>query len=425
MIEQFVDKKNQKRNILSLSMIYFILSLATMSDILRIPGTPITFFRLCIPIAVLIIAMYPTWAKKFIFISVSFVLINFFLNVVFYKVYRPDLMFQFSRFLMYCVLYISIFIILILVCIVKEISGKYFEKDFVNWISIMGGMLLIILIMYNRFPDFFGDLPIDNPNNYGCYIAAVFPFYLVRAQKSRGHIKYLNLCICIVCLYALYTNDSKVSLLGVIIQMIVLFCITSTYTVKTFFMKRFMIPIGAILSGFLLIVLLNPSINGYPLKEITLEPINRIITGNPYPTYTASISFRTNTTIFALNNLWELKGLGLGAGNIGILLKSEFPNLNPAYVGALNASALSLHNSWLEFMNDLGIIGIVILIYPVCYAIKIYFSKCVLGYIEKVMLLFILSCPVWLIGPSGVYTQYFLFAIIMFLIISRKESKSL
>ena len=113
-----------------------------------------------------------------------------------------------------------------------------------------------------------------------------------------------------------------------------------------------------------------------------------------------------------------MKGIGFGAGNLGIALKAEFPDLNPEYVQALNGSSLNLHNAWLEFMVDWGFLGIILLVFPLLYAIKLYLGKNVLRAIEKLSIIFIFSFPIWVIGPSNVYTMYFLFCIILYIFIN-------
>lgn len=419
MTETVRNRDIKKRQNIILIIIYIILTIAVMSDILRIPNTSITFFRISIPLAVFIIMLFPKWIKRFMLISSGFFMLNIFYNLLFYKVYRTDLDFQLSEFLKYSILYVSIFIILILVCIVKEISGEEFEKEFMRWIKVVGMLLIAVLFLYDFIPDFFGSLPLDNPNNYGCYIAAVFPFYLLGAYKER---KVIYLWAIGIGLVGLYINDSKISLFGVFFQVALLFFVMSSKTKGSFFIRRIAIPVLAVFGVFILIFVVNPSIHGYSLQGIISEPLRRILMNDPYPTYTASVSFRTNTTIFALSTLWRLKGLGIGAGNLGVVLKDQFPDINPAYTNALNATSMSLHNSWLEFMIDMGIVGIVLLLLPLIYAVRLYFGKYNMSYMEKLVLIFTISFPVWSLGPSGVYTQYFLFAVITFLVICRKDS---
>lgn len=417
MIDIVKNNNCKKKQAVIQIIIYIIITIAAMSDILRIPGTSVTFFRISIPVAVFIILLFPKWAKRFIVVSGGFLLLNILYNLFFYKIYRTDLYFQFSEFLRYCILYISVFVVIFLVCIIKEISKEKFEIEFIHWIQIIGVVLIVVLLLFDLFPSFFGKLPIDNPNNYGCYIAAVCPFYLINVRKGR----ILFLVLTGACIVSLYINDCKISLFGMLFQIALLIFIMSAKTKYLFCIQRVVIPLVAIAGVAIFILFLNPSMHGYSLQGIISEPISRILTNNPYPTYTASVSFRTNTTIFALNMLWSLKGLGLGAGNLGIVLKEAFPNINPAYTQALNATTMSLHNSWLEFMLDMGLVGIILLIVPIIYSIKLYFGKNILSYTEKLALIFIMSFPIWSIGPSGVYTQYYLFTIIMFLVICRKD----
>ena len=410
----------RKENII-LNLIYIILVFAVMSDILRIPGTSLTFYRLSMPIAFFIVMLYPKWAKRLVMLSIAFCVVNFIFNLFCYQIYSVDITFSAGGVLKYCVLYFSIFLAIILVCILKEILKEDFELSFINWICAMGVILMVTLIAYDIAPYFFGELPLDNPNNYGCYIAAVFPFYLGRAYQNKRLFYFL---LSLMCLILLYVNDSKVSLFGVLIQIAIFFCITGSETKKSFVFRRLIVPALAIVVVIAVIFGVNPAIHGYPLQGIISEPIERILTNNPYPTYTASTSFRTNTTIFGFNTLWDLKGMGIGAGNFGIILKKEFPNINPAYTQALNAPSMSLHNSWLEFVLDFGIIAVILLMIPLIYAIRLYFGKQKMSLIEKISLIFIFSFPVWVLGPSGVYTQYYLFVVITYLVICRKVDRT-
>lgn len=397
-------------------IIYFILTLAIASDILRIPGTTLTFFRLSIPIAVFIIALYPKWFRRLVVTSLIFVFINTIWNIIFFKVYRPELLFDLTEYVKYTILYFCIFLIVLLIAILKEQEGKQFEIKFGNWLCFIGLVFGVVLFLSGVFPAFFEALSIDNPNNYGCYLAAILPIYLIKMQKEKRK-EYLLIVVCFFIL--LYINDCKLSLLGCLIQLALLFCVSTKGTKVSFITRRLIAPVLVLFMA-ILIVLLNPTINGYPLQGIISEPVTRVLTNNPYSFYTTSVSYRTNTTLFALNIVGEMKGIGFGAGNLGLALKQEFPDLNPSYLQALNASRLSLHNSWLEFMCDWGIIGILLLLIPFFYAVKKYFAKNVLHPIEKLNVIFILSFPLWVIGPSGVYTMYFLFCIIVYIFIATK-----
>lgn len=424
MILKRIDGLNfrmKKAEAINVIVFLIVLSLAVMSDILRIPRTSITLFRVSIPIVLAIIMFaYPVWFRRLVAGILFFVVINTIFNAIFYKLYRLDLTFNFMQYLRYTLLYLQIFVVIILVILLKEILGEKFKEIFLNWLFIMGGILAAILLLNYICPPFFESLPIDNVNNYGCYLAAIFPFYLLEWGEKKRNVKYIIAIMLVLGLIVL--SDAKTALFGVLFQIAIYICLLSVNTKASFIFHRIMLPMG-VAAVALLVLLLNPSLNGYYLQDIVGEPILRILNNNPYLTYTASVSFRTNTTLFAFKELWSLKGIGMGAGNMGTLLKAEFPNINSEYIQAKNSTTLSLHNSWLEFMTDFGIIGIIILLIPFVYALKLYFGKAVLSSIEKVYIIFVFSFPIWIMGPSGIYTQYFLFCVIAYLVIRIKDLK--
>ena len=186
--------------------------------------------------------------------------------------------------------------------------------------------------------------------------------------------------------------------------------------------RRYIVPVFLIII-LLGILIINPSINEYPLRSILLEPVRRIIENDPYSVYASSTKYRTNTTIFALSQIWKTGGFGVGPGNTGILLKQEFPSLNTSYTQALNSPSLAMHNAWLEFALDVGIIAIAIMLMVLVYACKLYFTKRHLSQIEELLILFCLSFPVWVISASGIYTQYYLMIIMAFLVFSDKNKE--
>jgi len=174
--------------------------------------------------------------------------------------------------------------------------------------------------------------------------------------------------------------------------------------------------------GVILLVNINPTLHGYNFRETFMQPFIRIITLDPYPIYTTSITFRTNTTIFAIQSIFDTHFMGVGVGNTGVMLKEAFPALNPEYKLALAAERLSLHNSWLEILLDVGVTAGILFIVIIKNGIKLLFVKDRLTRIEKICVLYIFSFPIWIIGASGIYTQYYIIMTIAFLIFARKDA---
>lgn len=401
----------QKGNIIKI-IIYVILVASAFSDIFRISGTSVTVFRLFIPLAVLILTLYPYWCVKFCELILGISILTIVQYIVFYKIIYSELQFVPTRIFTYFFLY---FCIILVFCLVKiiQINSSDFEKSFSKFIIIVGCGLMVVNLFYDFCPSFFGNLQADNQNNYGCYIAAVIPFLLVKLQMEKRGREFFCVVLGIV---LLLINDSKAALFGVAIQFVLFLGIAFEAKTKRqlFYYRGGIIIIGIIGTIFLLII--NPSLHGYTLRGLVFEPIQRIVTNTPYSYYTTSITYRTNTTIYAIWTFIITAGFGLGIGNTGIALKSAFPELNPEYIQALSAEGLSLHNSWLEALLDVGIIMLIIYFFIIKYVLKIYFKKRSLTQLEKIRVLYIASFPIWIISTSGMYTLYYLMIIMAFLL---------
>ncbi|WP_244332636.1 O-antigen ligase family protein [[Clostridium] hylemonae] len=349
------------------------------------------------------------------FLAVS--ILQYFL---FYTFYRPGLNMLLGYTVKVLVLYICIFIVFFMVKYIQLLDKERFERQMSKYIIIMGIILALFFMLFSFDKSFLGNIQLDNQNNYGCYICAVTTFLLIKCKHEKSIIcSGLILFFC----FLLFINDSKAALFGVIIQIGIFFCISGNNGKKKIFVfRRYIVPVFLIII-LLGILIINPSINEYPLRSILLEPVRRIIENDPYSVYASSTKYRTNTTIFALSQLWKTGGFGVGPGNTGILLKQEFPSLNPSYTQALNSPSLAMHNAWLEFALDVGIIAIAIMLMVLVYACKLYFTKRHLSQIEELLILFCLSFPVWVISASGIYTQYYLMIIMAFLVFSDKNKE--
>ncbi len=410
MVNSLTDKKNKK--IIQI-MIYAILVFAVFSDILRVPGSVLTCFRASIPVALMILALFPYWFRRFAIISTGFIVVSVIQYMIFYKVIHPELMPVENNFIKMIFWYECIIIVFFLVKILQIIQGEFFSKEFSQFLIYTGCILLVIRMSNSLLPGIYEGLELDNANNYGSYIAAIFPFLLFKGYEEKKRTSYLLVGLALV---TLLICDSKAALLGCVMQVAIFLVVVMTESKKKNpLMWRCYITVGLlIVVG--LVLLINPKINGYTLQSIVMNPITRFITNNPYPVYDSSISFRTNTLIFSFWEVVRTGAIGIGVGNTGVLLKSAFPNINPEYTSAINSPTLSLHNAWLEIALDIGFLAIVFYLIVFGYAVKLFFRKINMTQIEKIRLLYILSFPAWVLGPSGIYTMYFLFITMAFLV---------
>ena len=403
--------------------IYIILALAIFSDILRIPDTKITFFRLSLPFALFIALVYKKYAKIVMGMAATLFLLSSIQYCIFYKIQKPELSFSISNAVKSIFLYFIMIIIFGIMLILRDREGERFEERFLNFIVTIGFVLIFIAILDildRHFFDsgFFGGLKVDNENNYACFFSALFPFFLAEYQKKR---KLRDIAGIILILITVVANDSKAALFGIVVSAIVFLCISmGNENRKKFFIYRYGLAIIAII-GIVSIIITNPSIHGYYLQDVIYQPIRRIIQNDPYPDYSSSISFRTNTTNYCLREMAKGGFVGFGPGTTGIMLKHQFPELKFLWDSARNSETISLHNPWLEILLDFGIVAIIAFFMALKYAFTRYFNRIKLSSLEKIRVAYILSFPIWVISASGIYTQYYLITIMIFLLIADDE----
>lgn len=403
------------------TVMYILLVFAVFSDILRIPGSQLTFFRLSLPVIGVIFFMHSKYAKWLMGLIAGLGVLTAVQYIIFYLVDRTELEFSVSNLMKFFILYVLAFIVFFMIKFLKDFEKENFEEKGLRFIVYLGFCLMFVTVLdyldtkYLN-SQFFGALKVDNQNNYGCYIAALLPFLLVRFQCKQR----LRDAIGIFAAFGIvFLHDSKAALFGMVLMGVIFICIAfPAQNTKEMFCYRYVIIICAIvIVGGLIII--NPKIHGYSLQDTIAQPIIRVLTGNPYDDYQSSISYRTNTTLYCITQLVSTGFLGIGIGNTGVLLRAVFPDTEMAQ----NRTILSLHNAWLEFALDLGIVALVIYFILIRYAFKLYFTKRALTQVEKLRVMFIFSFPIWVMSASGIYTQYYLMVIMGYLLFCNSEKK--
>lgn len=407
------------------TIIYIFLVFAAFSDILRIPNTSLTLFRLSLPIIIGVVLMHQKYGKWLIGLTIGLLLLTIVQYIIFYSVDRTDLDFSSSIALKFFVLYVLAFVVFLLVGLLKDYTKQDFERQGFRFIVWLGLCLMFVTFLHycdvKYFEShFFGALIPDNPNNYGCYIAALFPFLLINLkEKGRMRDKIAILAAFII----VYIRDSKAALFGMVLVGVVYLCISRpAENLKKLFLYRCVIIICAVVM-IVGAIIINPKINGYSLQDTIAQPIIRILTDNPYPDYESSISYRTNTIIYCLKKLVQTGFIGIGVGNTGVALKRDFPDISPELELAKDSPFLSLHNSWLECALDLGIVVLIVYFILIKYAVKLYFTKGKLTNIEQLRVMFIISFPIWIMSTSGMYTLYYLMIVMAYLLFSNSNAK--
>jgi teichuronic acid biosynthesis protein TuaE len=198
-----------------------------------------------------------------------------------------------------------------------------------------------------------------------------------------------SLLLTIICLYLIYLTDSRASLLGVMIGLIVyLFILLPTY------LKRVAAMIGSSIFLLSAIVFFGKFVHMFSVS--TFYSSNEIL-----PSNVARLNLLKNTLHFLL----ETFGFGVGVGNIPFYLKNES-------VYATN-HVVEVHNWLAEIMGNFGII--VLLGYVTIYAYlfislykfyKVRRNRDQKGLLEACML-GLIGFAVSSISPSSVSNLFF------------------
>ena len=109
------------------TVIYILLVFAAFSDVLRIPNTSFTIFRLSLPVIMAIVLMHPKCGKWLIGLTAALALLTTVQYIIFYRVDRTDLDFSVSISLKFFVLYVLAIIVFLLVKLLKDYTQTIFE----------------------------------------------------------------------------------------------------------------------------------------------------------------------------------------------------------------------------------------------------------------------------------------------------------
>jgi len=258
-------------------------------------------------------------------------------------------------------------------CIIKSLYFIYIHYGFGS------AEVFRIYMFYTRVSVFL------HPSYFAMYI--VFSLVLIEYLFFNKHIKSRNfkimyLFIAALFIFLIYLLSSRAGVIS-------LFIICTAYLFYYFFRIK---KIGTrVLVSFLLIILAllmlynsrfnllfqNKYVSNSNKNEIKVESAN---TGPSQPDVSSNVRLKIWNSawiIFLQNPL-----LGLGTGDIKIELTSEYIRSNNEV--ALNSN-LNVHNQYLETLTELGIIGLMLLISLIFFALwKSYTTK------NSLLLVFIL-----------------------------------
>ena len=184
-----------------------------------------------------------------------------------------------------------------------------------------------------------------NENDFSLVLSMVILAVVI--SKKRNFVMIAMSC---AAAFIVIFNDSKVAILGVAIALLI-------KLIAPFVTMRNVLISAVVLLSFIAVILYQPAwLNqdigfrgNFTINLLIVEPVQRIITLNPYPQFFGSIAERVNGAIFGIHEYFVSWGVGIGPGNSVSMLalpQYSFENMK------------SLHNFPLQLLLEFGFMAI-------------------------------------------------------------------
>lgn len=390
-----------------IDFIYFTLFIASYNDWIRIPGTVASLYRVLLPIVLLLcILRFRKRQHYFIFGGILLIL-NVIQNIIFYNISGIELRLSFM--VKYCLLFLSIICIFMLVKLLRIKNEIYFKQLFIYYIPKIG---VINLIFYWLCATPLQEIMnLANRNNYAVSLAAIFPYFFLKGMKSKQYFIF-----CFFTVLSLVCVGSKSAVLGIGLEIVLILVMKAMRRIRNAKRAGVLSLLSVLFLGFL--VMQTPvTIHGYSVGYMFSEMTSHIISGTPYPKASTSLWFRTNALIYMTDYLRESKFMGIGIGNTGRFLLKSMPEDHVQkyydhHPGGEKLYTLSPHNALLEFFCDCGLWAIIMFYFVFKKAIIMFLNPKKNDFVDAFFVSFVVSFPIWCMSASGVYTTYYLFILI-------------
>lgn len=414
------------------AVIYVILFSAVFHAVLRLsPDSNITLFRILLPLSILIIIKQSHKLAKvllacFLALSVLSVIQTVFSSFLFFR----DISFSYGNLIKFLIHYFSIIVLIgLLICLKKMEKQKFIPRLWFFCATIIKLSVIIDLIYLCCGQPSAQFALFGNINDFGSAMAAGLAIIL--CTKGRWWSK----CIwSLLILILLYINDSKLALLGTLMEISLYLVICSEKLLKkrmsskeipeetnrylrlvlkfrNFVVEywRAALTCGCILA--LAIVLMSPiTINGYAIRTMVGDALSQFFSGNFFDASDTSLLFRVNAIIGIGQAMKESFFCGVGAGNTGIILRKILPGMDTLFPGQIFVAP---HIWWLELFTDFGLILIIPALILFIHQVKRFFADEFRTKYSMMQVIVLLCFPVWCMSSSGLYTEYFTLSVLI------------
>lgn len=334
-------------------LVYLLLVFALLNAPLRLSENGMTsLFRIfsIIPFFLILVNNYKKY-ENLLLLFIFAMLYSFFVSFIFYQHISWDQ----NVFILYD------FILLVLI-LYLNIKDKNFDSHFFSFLNLVAVVTLFAAVMqyYTGYNVPYIETSIGQPvgvylsngNELSSALCCMFIIYIYLVIQKKQY-KYLLHSLLI--LFIGFINDAKLSLMGAVVAMGILF----VYKLNTSGLLRrikgktfFIIMVLTVIVMIVALYLINPSLKvrdyDISLRELIFDAVFSILRGKEL-NVVGSIHDRTSAIIYGMRELKNTFFFGIGAGNSIIML--QMPQYYLPY-------AKSMHNILFQFLTEFGFIAI-------------------------------------------------------------------
>lgn len=395
--------------------LYLMLFAACFNDILRIGESALTLFRILVFIGFLFCISYMGKTYKYIIAFVALSGISFLQSFFFAATNDLGIGISTGRFIQYEYYYLCITIVICAVHALWYVEKDLFFSSFKRFLFLIGYLYLIIFVLIGLNFNIGGVLFINNVNDYGAMLAAIFPFFCV--DLVRKHDWKCGLTAMLIIAF-LWLNDCKMGLFAVMFEILILCYLYPRYRLKNL---RILLDVFTIIFISILLYIIvkkNISINGYSIEYAVMDPIRRMLSGELYAQSDSSVTYRANVMIAGAVWLVKTGFVGIGMGNAGVLMRQVLEDYG-LYEKWMSSSAVSLHNALIEFLLEFGYIAIIVIFLFLRNVIRLLKEKKITDS-QMIYIAVVVGSLLWIQGPSGILTNYFIYMLFAYLVFQNR-----
>ena len=396
------------------TFLYLTLFLASLNDVLRIGNTDFSFFRCVLPLAwILVFRKNKRYFSKWFLIYITVITINLFQTIAFTKFNSLGISFLPVRYNTYLFYGFCIFSVLYFVRFLCSQDEENHTNTISKFILFVSWVLLIVL--------YIGALTtsglirhtaivkkLANINNYGMYMNVAIPFHLIDYLKRRKRISILFIVLAVI---GMRIGDCNIGLLGIILELLLFYLLlpkTAGKSVKKYLIVYILLFIVAAVA----IIILSLTGNGTALfRNDFLQAIKLVLSGNLLSKSNTSMLFRVNTTILCVAYLFRSYCLGIGYGNLSIVIRNILGDYS-LQTAQYDKISVAVHNTPLEILVEFGPLAIV-LYWSIIKKIIRNLRYQQISHTQLIFMVYSMSMPIWLIAPANIISAYYFYIAFM------------